>query len=104
MTSTAPAPLVLVGAGRGVSLIPQPTPLTRLNYFDGKFLRADDLAREQAYLRGLVHLSNRAGGSGVVGARGRATRRRRYDRRPAAAVAGRAGRLGSVGRPDAGAP
>ncbi|HEX8693774.1 MAG TPA: hypothetical protein VF746_15235 [Longimicrobium sp.] len=60
------APLVLVGAESGLTLIPQPTPLLRLNYFDGKFLRADDLSREQAYFRSLVELSNRAGGAGVV--------------------------------------
>lgn len=58
-------PLVLAGT-QGVTLIPQPTALTRLNYFDGKFLRADDLRVEQDYLRNLVWLSNRAGGSGVV--------------------------------------
>jgi hypothetical protein len=59
-------PLVLVGAQSGITLIPSPTPLTRLNYFDGKFLRADDLSREQGYLRRLVELGNQAGGSGVV--------------------------------------
>lgn len=59
-------PLVLAGSQGGVTLIPQPTALTRLNYFDGKFLRADDLRVEQDYLRNLVWLSNRAGGSGVV--------------------------------------
>jgi hypothetical protein len=59
-------PLVLVGTERGITLIPRPTPLTRLNYFDGKFLRADDLSREQHYLRSLVELANRAGGWGVV--------------------------------------
>jgi hypothetical protein len=66
-TSTrAEGPLVLVGTERGITLIPRPTPLTRLNYFDGKFLRADDLTREQRYLRSLVELSNQAGGPGVV--------------------------------------
>jgi hypothetical protein len=59
-------PLVLVGSHNGVSVIPTPTPLTRLNYFDGKFLRADDLTAEQTYLRRLVELSNQAGGSGVA--------------------------------------
>jgi hypothetical protein len=58
--------LVLVGGRGGHAVIPQPTPLTRLNYFDGKFLRADDLSREQEYLRALVAFSNQAGGSGVV--------------------------------------
>lgn len=58
--------LVLVGSQTGHTVIPTPTPLTRLNFFDGKFLRADDLRLEQQYLRGLVALSNQAGGSGVV--------------------------------------
>ncbi len=60
------APLVLVGSHNGVTVIPTPTPLTRLNYFDGKFLRADDLNTEQTYLRRLVELSNQAGGPGVA--------------------------------------
>jgi hypothetical protein len=50
----------------GVTLIPANTPLTRLNYFDGKFLRAADLQAEQNYLRNLVHLSNQADGAGVA--------------------------------------
>ena len=49
-----------------MTVIPQPTPLTRLNYFDGKFLRASDLSAEQLYLRRLVDLSNQAGGPGVA--------------------------------------
>jgi hypothetical protein len=60
------APLVLDREYDGLALVPQPTPLKRLNYFDGKFLRADDLRLEQDYLRELVALGNRAGGSGVV--------------------------------------
>ena len=59
-------PLVLVSQQNGITVIPQPTPLTRLNYFDGKFLRADDLSTEQRYLRRLVALSNQAGGPGVA--------------------------------------
>lgn len=59
-------PFVLVTAENGVSRIPQPTPLKRLHYFDGKFLRAEDLTVEQQYMRALVHLSNQAGGTGVV--------------------------------------
>ncbi len=58
--------VVLVGGQGGHAIIPQPTPLTRLNYYDGKFLRADDLSREQDYVRHLVELSNQAGGAGVV--------------------------------------
>jgi hypothetical protein len=58
--------LVLVGAENGLAVIPMPPDLSRLNYYDGKFLRAADLLHEQTYLRRLVELSNRAGGSGVV--------------------------------------
>ncbi|QNM98645.1 hypothetical protein [Chitinimonas koreensis] len=50
----------------GVARIEQGTPLTRLHYFDGKFLRADALTLEQDYHRNLVRLSNLAGGWGVV--------------------------------------
>src|SRR5258708_34274908 len=50
----------------GVSMVRSGSPLTRLNYFDGKFLRAVDLQTEQAYLRTLVELSNQAGGPGVA--------------------------------------
>jgi len=69
MANTSPTssgPLVLVGPQTGLTVIPAQTPLTRLNYFDGKFLRAQDMQSEQRYLRSLVELSNRAGGSGVV--------------------------------------
>lgn len=59
-------PLVLVGQQNGVTIIPAGTPLTGLNYFDGKFLRASDLKTEQTYLRQLVAISNQAGGAGVV--------------------------------------
>ncbi len=58
--------LVLVGQPTGVVVIPAATPLTRLNYFDGKFLRASDLKAEQEYLRQLVQQSNQAGGAGVA--------------------------------------
>jgi hypothetical protein len=58
--------LVLVNQTSGVTIIPQPTPLTRLNYFDGKFLRASDLKAEQNYLRQLVQQSNQAGGVGIA--------------------------------------
>lgn len=58
--------LVLVSKQNGLVIIPGSTPLTRLNYFDGKFLRASDLKAEQDYLRHLVNQSNQAGGSGVV--------------------------------------
>ena len=58
--------LVLVSKQNGIVIIPAATPLTRLNYFDGKFLRASDLKAEQDYLRKLVRLSNQAGGYGVA--------------------------------------
>ena len=58
--------LVLVGNGNGIVIIPSNSPLKRLNYFDGKFLRASDLKDEQSYVRQLVRLSNQAGGSGAV--------------------------------------
>jgi hypothetical protein len=58
--------LALVSQQSGVVVIPAGTPLTRLNYFDGKFLRASDLKAEQEYLRQLARQSNQAGGAGVV--------------------------------------
>lgn len=64
--TTATGQVEVPGATDGVALIPQPAPLTRLNYFDGKFLRAADLSTEQAYLRALAHLAAAAGGAGVV--------------------------------------
>jgi len=66
ITSSPTGPIVLVGQNNGITVIPASTPLARLNYFDGKFLRADDLNKEQRYLRSLVELSNQAGGHGVV--------------------------------------
>lgn len=59
-------PLALVGAAPGLSIVARKAVLTRLNYFDGKFLRADDLRLEQDYMRSLVALSNRATGSGLA--------------------------------------
>ena len=59
-------PVSMRGAHDGVPLVPQPTPLTRNHYFDGKLLDASHLEREQEYGRRLVHLSNLAGGPGVV--------------------------------------
>lgn len=58
--------LVKIGTEEGVTAIPSPSPLTRLNYYDGKFLRAADLKLEQEHLRRLNALSNQAGGPGVV--------------------------------------
>lgn len=50
----------------GFEHIPGSTLLTRLNYFDGKFLRAEALRTEQEYFRRLAALGARAGGPGVV--------------------------------------
>ncbi len=61
-----PTGLVVVGHERGRALIATGSPLTRLNYFDGKLLRAEDLRTEQNYLRKLAQLSNQAGGAGPV--------------------------------------
>ncbi len=62
ITNTA----VQIDAKDGVATIEQGTPLTRLHYFDGKFLRADALTLEQEYHRTLVRMANLAGGWGVV--------------------------------------
>ena len=53
-------------ASGGVPFIEEASPLTRLHYFDGKFLRADALALEQDYHRTRTRLANLAGGWGVV--------------------------------------
>ena len=66
MPTTESHSLVLVSRQNGYVIIPEMTPLTRLNYFDGKFLRASDLKAEQDYLRQLVAQSNQAGGAGVA--------------------------------------
>jgi hypothetical protein len=56
----------LANASGGRVFIPASTPLVRLNYFDGKFLRADDLQLEQRAHRSLIRFSNQAGGPGVI--------------------------------------
>ncbi|GAA0460776.1 hypothetical protein Ade02nite_15140 [Paractinoplanes deccanensis] len=63
MTTT---PLELLGTGAGLSVIDPGTILTRLWYFDGKFLRAEGFRTDQAYVRSLAALSHQATGSGVV--------------------------------------
>ncbi|GMU59048.1 MAG: hypothetical protein AMXMBFR34_08110 [Myxococcaceae bacterium] len=50
----------------GRAVIPAGSPLARLNYYDGKFLRAADMDLEQRYLMSLVALSNQGLGAGVV--------------------------------------
>ena len=57
---------VVIGGTGGHTVIPKESPLKRLNYFDGKFLRAPDLKLEQLALLNQVRLANRAGGAGVV--------------------------------------
>src|SRR2546421_11535420 len=52
--------LVPIEGQKGQVLIP-PGPLSRLNYFDGKFLRAVDLKKEQDYLRVLIETTNLGG-------------------------------------------
>src|SRR5260370_8117595 len=67
MSSTSiMSPIAFTVSQNGLTIILPGSPLTRLNYFDGKFLRAVDLQTEQAYLRTLVELSNQAGGPGVA--------------------------------------
>ena len=46
--------------------VPASTPLTGLNYYDGRFLRADDLNLERQGQRAYAEFSNQAGGAGVV--------------------------------------
>jgi hypothetical protein len=58
--------LLVVGDTGGITVIDPSTPLKRLNYYDGKFLRAADFDVEQGYLRQLVALSNQGLGPGVV--------------------------------------
>lgn len=58
--------VVVLNQPDGIALIPKPTALTRLNYYDGKFLRAADMQAEQLYGMRLQQLSSQAGGAGVV--------------------------------------
>jgi len=58
--------LLVVGTTGGITVVDPATPLKRLNYFDGKFLRAADMDVEQSYLRQLVAISNQGLGGGVV--------------------------------------
>lgn len=58
--------LFRAGIGSGHKLVPGTTPLTSLNFFDGKFLRAADFKVEQRYVDALVRYSNMAEGPGVV--------------------------------------
>lgn len=59
-------PMELLGAHPGISVIDPSSVLTRLWYFDGKFLRAEGFRLDQEYVRSLVALSNQAVGYGIV--------------------------------------
>ncbi|MEP4888883.1 MAG: hypothetical protein ABJV04_02555 [Aliiglaciecola sp.] len=54
------------GNTSGHTVIDSASSLTRLNYFDGKFLRAPDLQLEQGALLNQIRLSNQASGGGIV--------------------------------------
>lgn len=54
------------GEASGYVVIDSASSLTRLNYFDGKFLRAPDLQLEQAALLNQIRLANQASGGGIV--------------------------------------
>ena len=58
--------VVVISGTDGHTVISRESPLTRLHYFDGKFLRASDLNLEQRAFLNQVRLSNQAGGSGLV--------------------------------------
>ncbi len=64
--TTTHEPLELLGVQPGLTFVDPATVLTRLWYFDGKFLRAEGFRRDQQYVRSLVALSNQANGHGVV--------------------------------------
>lgn len=59
-------PVVLTHQVDGYAVIPVPTPLTRLNFFDGRLLRGDDLTVEQNADRALLFALGRTGGPGVA--------------------------------------
>ena len=56
-------PVVLTGVVPGYAVIPLPTPLTFLNYYDGKFLQTSDLRQEQLATLSMIQLSNQAAGT-----------------------------------------
>lgn len=60
------ASLIKIGSGNGHTIVEQGSPLRRLHYFDGKFLRAPDLLLEQQALLNQIRIANRAGGAGIV--------------------------------------
>ncbi len=64
--SSGTGEVVLLDAPRGIAVIGASTELKGLHYFDGKFLRAQDMQTEQAFLRFLAALAAQGGGAGVV--------------------------------------
>lgn len=58
--------VIASGSAQGHVVINKYSPLRRLNYFDGKFIRAPDMIEEQQALLNQIRLGNRAGGAGVV--------------------------------------
>jgi hypothetical protein len=62
----ATATVTLGNGGGGIAFIPASAPLIGLNYYDGRFLRADDLNLERQGQRAYAEYSNQAGGPGVV--------------------------------------
>ena len=59
-------PVLLAGTVDGYPVIPTSTPLTRLNFFDGRLLSGADLRAEQQAGRELVFALGRTGGPGVA--------------------------------------
>lgn len=59
-------PVVLGSQPDGTPVIPDPTPLTRLHFFDGRLLKGDDLTVEQDAERALAMLIAQSGGPGVA--------------------------------------
>lgn len=57
---------IQIGTEQGFAVVEATSPLTRLNYFDGKFLRAPDLQSEQRAFLAQVQLANQAGGAGLI--------------------------------------
>lgn len=59
-------PVVLGSQPDGTPVVPDPTPLTRLHFFDGRLLKGDDLTVEQDAERALAMLIAQSGGPGIA--------------------------------------
>ena len=64
--TTTGTPLELLGTSAGLSAVDPATILSRLWWFDGRFLRAEGFRLDQDYVRALAALSHQATGTGVV--------------------------------------